>query len=54
LLLTGNERNNEGKYLQYKNYAWTGSSMEAMGENNGQIAVSRSASTIACVDMHKV
>jgi hypothetical protein len=44
LLLTGNDLNKEGKYSQHKDYAWTGGSIEAVGEENGRITVSLSLS----------
>jgi len=39
-LFTGNDRNEEREYLQDKNNAWTGGSMDVQSGRNGQIAVS--------------
>lgn len=40
LLFSGNSYNNESKYLQHKDNAWIGGSVEAVAGKNGQIAVS--------------
>jgi len=40
LLLTGNDRNEEKNYLQHKNNAWIGGSLDAIDSKNGNIAVS--------------
>jgi hypothetical protein len=40
LLLTGNDHNKEGKYLQHKHNAWAGVSLDVMDGKNGKIVVS--------------
>jgi hypothetical protein len=40
LLLTGNDRNKENKYSQYKHNAWAGGSLDVIDGKNGNIAVS--------------
>jgi hypothetical protein len=40
LLLTGNDLNEEKKYLQHKNNAWAGGSLDVIDGKSGNIAVS--------------
>jgi hypothetical protein len=40
LLLTGNDLNKTEKYLQHKNNAWAGGSLDVIDGKNGNIAVS--------------
>jgi hypothetical protein len=40
LFLTGNDRNEEKKYSQYKHNAWAGGSLDVIDGKNGNIAVS--------------
>lgn len=44
LFLTGNDRNKEKKYLQHKNNAWAGGSLDVIDGKNGNIAVSLNVS----------
>jgi hypothetical protein len=43
LLLTGNDRNEENMYSQYKHNAWAGGSLDVIESKNGNIAVSLNA-----------
>jgi hypothetical protein len=54
LLLTGNGLNKPEKYSQYKDYAWTGASIQAMSEENGRIAVRLSISGTFYIEIHGV
>jgi hypothetical protein len=40
LLLTGNDPNNDEKYLQHKHNAWTGGALDVTDYRNGSIVVS--------------
>lgn len=40
LLLTGNDRDEEKKYLQHKHNLWAGGSLDVIDSKNGNIAVS--------------